>query len=192
MYVSRLESTITQWTENIVKSDEEMLPKRTDDGKWYSQAGVELFRIIHDQIELVRDKTRGQLLFDVAKVSVKAIGLFVSAQMRNSVANPPADVGQDARFVFRLCAISNSSVSRIKDIEKLQNWVAEALEPPYCFRVGIEMNMDQYSENFEVTFTSSRRYISYNDMYAVVTSSGQAVQQLGPSSEALSAEISIL
>eukprot|EP00958_Prasinococcus_capsulatus_P002843 scaffold246_cov414-Prasinococcus_capsulatus_cf.AAC.10 len=150
MYAQRLKSTMDQWTGNIIKSDQEILPRRTDDGAWYSQAGVELFRIIHDQVELVRDKTRGRLLYEVAKVTVASVGMFAEAQIQNASLPPPADTSQDAHYVFRLCAIANSSTSRIEDIDTLQNWIAEALDPPYCFRVNIELNMDADSHSFQV------------------------------------------
>ncbi|XP_006662776.1 exocyst complex component SEC6-like isoform X1 [Oryza brachyantha] len=132
IYAECMQAKVKEWYSNNWEAGKTQPPKSTEDGKLYTPAIVDLFRILTEQVQIIRENSGYIVLSQIALEVIRVMLDFQEAE-RQILKEPASDVGLES-----LCAMINNNLHCYELSSELNSSILEALPQNYAEQVNFE------------------------------------------------------
>lgn len=148
-YTTRMEQTLTTWFKNILEADLNDKPKQNADGTLRTPGAVEFFRILSEQIAIIEDISRADVLYESSARALKLMTAFTDAQQA---------VLKRELSLELLCAFLNNNLDCYQQSLEFTDHVKENLESEYKEKLEVEEVCRKF---LEVSKAAARKVVDF-------------------------------
>ena len=134
-FMGRMREYLTNWFANIVEAEEKMMsrPKDDDNGKLWTPALIDLFRILNQQVVIVQKSTTGAMLLETARTIIQVMIEFQGIEIDRL----NSQLESESALETAVAAVNTNLKAYDMSLELAES-IEEALDANYVGAVDIE------------------------------------------------------
>ena len=136
LYVVRVMDQLNHWYKNIIESDLQSEPKQDTDGRLWKPGTIDLFRILHEQVDLIAGFTTGEMLYDVGQAVIKIMNDYQGDQT-TILSAIQTDAASETGLENIVTVINSNSKAYSLSLELVET-IEETLDAPFRGKIDIE------------------------------------------------------
>ncbi|KAI8463893.1 MAG: component of the exocyst complex [Monoraphidium minutum] len=171
-YTERMEATVTGWMANILAQDvAQGSPQQMSDGTLRTPGAVDFFRILNENVAVLEDISRGEVLYAAACRALKVMRDFTAAQAEY--------LARGGLPLEMLCALLNNNVEAYGQSLEFTEHVQSLLEGGYAGKLDVEETCRSFLELAKALATAISgevtRDVGLGDQFGRLYSGGEWV-----------------
>ena len=132
-YIARMKEVLSTWFANIVEAEEQRMgqPQEDEEGKLWTPALIDLFRIMNQQVSIVNKSTNGVMLLETSRTIIQVMMEF------QHIESERLKSGMDLTLEAAI-AILNTNLKAYDMALELADTIEDALDPTCRGAVDVE------------------------------------------------------
>uniref|UniRef100_A0A7S3D9P0 Exocyst complex component Sec6 n=1 Tax=Palpitomonas bilix TaxID=652834 RepID=A0A7S3D9P0_9EUKA len=152
-YTETSKGLMRTWATNILNVDEKASVEQADDGTVITLAPIDLFKMVTQQIDLVKDVDNGKFLWNIVRESVEIIMVYIR-DLKKRLKERWSEYSWDY-----LAAMVNNNIKSLELLEEFAEHCVESLSDMYAEGVPTDKAMDGFRDLVKLSVKSLARVV---------------------------------